>query len=288
MPLETATHISELVASNPASSDGLNQADDHLRLIKQVLLTDIGDAFHGQSLSVIDGSASVPSIGFQSDNTAGFYKKSTGETAVVGSLTGQGPVPIGTVIMHAAAAAPAGYLTCDGQAVSRTAFPGLFAAIGTLWGAGDGSTTFNVPGLQSRFPRHREDAGAAGAVGTKQADQNKTHTHTGSGTTGNESANHTHSFSGTTGTEGSVHTHSYFEFNGGAGNAGGAPGGFRDPSPTQTGGESSVHTHNFSGTTGIESAPHTHSFSFTTTNGSADGTEVRPLSATLLFCIRAS
>jgi microcystin-dependent protein len=285
MPLETASHISELVASNPASSDGLNQADDHLRLIKQVLLTDIGDAFHGQSLSVIDGTASVPSIGFQSDNTAGFYRKNTGETAVVGSLTGQGPVPIGTVIMHAAAAAPAGYLSCDGQAVSRATYPGLFTAIGTLWGPGDGSTTFNVPDLRDRFPRHAGTA--AGTVGTKQADQNKTHTHTGSGTTGNESANHTHPFSGTTGNDSPDHTHSSLSYMGGAGNAGGAPGGFPGGLTDVTTGASTRHQHPFSGTTGIESAVHTHPFSFTTSNGSADGAETRPLAATLLFCIRA-
>lgn len=42
---------------------------------------------------------------------------------------------------------PSGYLLCDGSAVSRTMFPDLFAAIGTMYGAGDGSTTFNVPNL---------------------------------------------------------------------------------------------------------------------------------------------
>ena len=59
--------------------------------------------------------------------------------------------PPGTIIDFAGASAPAGYLACDGTAVSRDTYAGLFAAIGTAWGAGDGSTTFNLPNLQGRF-----------------------------------------------------------------------------------------------------------------------------------------
>jgi microcystin-dependent protein len=46
--------------------------------------------------------------------------------------------------------APTGYLVCDGSAVSRTTYAGLFAVIGVRWGAGNGSTTFNVPNLSRR------------------------------------------------------------------------------------------------------------------------------------------
>lgn len=53
---------------------------------------------------------------------------------------------------HALAAAPALWLPCDGAAVSRTTYSALFAAIGTAYGAGDGSTTFNVPSLKGRVP----------------------------------------------------------------------------------------------------------------------------------------
>ena len=59
-------------------------------------------------------------------------------------------VPIGTVLDYAGSTVPAGYLECDGSAVSRTAYAELFAAIGTAWGAGDGSTTFNVPDMRGR------------------------------------------------------------------------------------------------------------------------------------------
>lgn len=59
-------------------------------------------------------------------------------------------VPVGTIIDFAGTSTPEGYLECDGHAVGRSAFAALFDAIGTLWGAGDGSTTFNVPDLRGR------------------------------------------------------------------------------------------------------------------------------------------
>lgn len=59
-------------------------------------------------------------------------------------------VPSGTVMHFAGPTAPAGWTECDGSAVSRTTFATLFAAIGTTWGSGDGSTTFNVPDLRRR------------------------------------------------------------------------------------------------------------------------------------------
>ena len=59
-------------------------------------------------------------------------------------------VPTGTVLDFAGTTAPAGYLLCDGSAVSRTTYATLFNAIGTTWGVGDGATTFNVPDLRRR------------------------------------------------------------------------------------------------------------------------------------------
>lgn len=60
--------------------------------------------------------------------------------------------PPGTLIAYAGQVAPPGYLLCNGQAVSRATYAALFAAIGTTYGAGDGSTTFNLPDLRSRVP----------------------------------------------------------------------------------------------------------------------------------------
>lgn len=64
-----------------------------------------------------------------------------------------GPGLVGSIISYAGISVPAGYLLCDGSAISRTSYPNLFAAIGTSWGEGDGVTTFNLPDLRGRFLR---------------------------------------------------------------------------------------------------------------------------------------
>lgn len=61
-------------------------------------------------------------------------------------------VPAGAITAFAASGAPSGWLLCDGSAVSRTTFAALFAVIGTTYGVGNGSTTFNVPNLKGRIP----------------------------------------------------------------------------------------------------------------------------------------
>lgn len=60
-------------------------------------------------------------------------------------------VPTGVVMPYAGDAAPSGFLLCNGQAVSRTTYANLFSALGTKYGPGDGSTTFNVPNLVDKF-----------------------------------------------------------------------------------------------------------------------------------------
>ena len=59
-------------------------------------------------------------------------------------------IPVGTILPFGSATVPAGWFECDGAEISRTSYPLLFAAIGTTWGAGDGSTTFTLPDLRFR------------------------------------------------------------------------------------------------------------------------------------------
>ena len=59
-------------------------------------------------------------------------------------------MPIGVVLDYAGSTAPDGFLVCDGRLVSRTTYSQLFAVIGTVWGAGDGSTTFRLPPTSGR------------------------------------------------------------------------------------------------------------------------------------------
>ncbi len=61
-------------------------------------------------------------------------------------------VPAGFIMLAGFASPPTGYLLCDGSAVSRAGYADLFAAIGTTFGVGDGSTTFNLPDLSADAP----------------------------------------------------------------------------------------------------------------------------------------
>lgn len=73
-------------------------------------------------------------------------------TVVTGSSSSGGNVPSGSISMYVNATAPTGWVKCDGSAISRSTFASLFAVIGTTYGSGDGSTTFNVPDMQGRVP----------------------------------------------------------------------------------------------------------------------------------------
>lgn len=81
------------------------------------------------------------------------------------SVASAGPTPAGVIFDFAGPEAnvPPGYLPCYGQAVSRTTYAGLFAAIGTTYGAGDGSTTFNLPDARGRAVAGKDDMGGAAA-----------------------------------------------------------------------------------------------------------------------------
>jgi microcystin-dependent protein len=68
-------------------------------------------------------------------------------------VSGLNFVPVGTIIFRGIDATPTGWLFCNGAAVSRSTYSALFAAIGTTFGAGDGTTTFNLPDLRAKFIR---------------------------------------------------------------------------------------------------------------------------------------
>ncbi len=103
-------------------------------------------------------------------------------------------IPTGTVIAWLTGTPPTGTLECDGSAISRTTYATLFGVLGTTYGNGDGSTTFNLPDLRGYFLRgfdngagndpdaasrtDRGDGTTGDNVGTKQADELKSHTHT--------------------------------------------------------------------------------------------------------------
>jgi len=90
----------------------------------------------------------------------------TGPTGATGPVGSSGTVlPTGTMQMYLGANAPEGWLVCNGSPVSRTSYAALFALIGTAYGGGDGTSTFNLPNLQDRVPMGASSTKALGSVG---------------------------------------------------------------------------------------------------------------------------
>jgi microcystin-dependent protein len=107
-----------------------------------------------------------------------------GDTAAARFLSAAGTfaaaVPVGSITMYAANSAPTGWLECNGAAVSRTTYAGLFAAIGTVFGVGDSSTTFNVPDMRGEFARGWDNSRGidpARAFGSAQGGAIEAHVH---------------------------------------------------------------------------------------------------------------
>jgi microcystin-dependent protein len=114
-------------------------------------------------------------------------------TAFVSTAIAANPgVPSGTVIHVAMSTAPTGYLKANGALVSRTTYAALFSVIGTVFGVGDGSTTFSLPDLRGEFARGWDDGRGVDSgrgIGTAQAEAVQNHSHTFSGYGGGGGAN---------------------------------------------------------------------------------------------------
>ena len=181
-------------------------------------------------------------------------------------------IPAGAIQYFSQSSAPAGWLKANGAAVSRKDYANLFAAIGTMYGTGDGNTTFNLPDFRGEFFRCWDDGRGLDkgrSLGSWQDSENKSHQHT-----GNTSPSGSHQHTGTTDWNGE-HTHP-------VGKTGGGNGSQAAKSFADTGGEIAAagnHAHSF--TTGW-SGEHTHSF-WTEWVG---GAESRPRNVALLVCIK--
>ena len=81
------------------------------------------------------------------------------------NLTGIEGIPTATIVPWSDSSVPSGFLECNGAAVSRSTYSALFAIIGTTYGAGDGSSTFNVPDLADNVPVGKSPGKSLGSTG---------------------------------------------------------------------------------------------------------------------------
>ena len=192
--------------------------------------------------------------------------------------------PIGSIIMWAGSDAnvPDGWALCNGSAVSRTTYSDLYTLTGNTFGAGNGSTTFNLPDMRDRFvvgagsTYSRNGKGGSTSVTLTTANL-AAHTHTG--------PSHRHTVSITSSTESRTHTHevnmNFRLTNTGTGYASwrnsGTDGNYHSKTSST---ESRTHTHSVSGNTGYQGTGNTGSA------GSSSAHENRPPYIGLFFIIR--
>ena len=175
--------------------------------------------------------------------------------------------PVGSVSAFVGNVAPRGYLLCNGDAVSRAVYPRLFSLIGTAYGTGDGSSTFNLPDYRGEFLRGADlgrGVEAGRTVGSRKMDTYKSHTHSASSTA---SGSHTHT--GSLSTAGD-HTHSGVAASGGVHTHTAASSASGSHTHTGSSGASGAHTH--TGSTG-SSGVHNHGVSV-----SSAGAHTHPVS----------
>lgn len=205
---------------------------------REQTLTDISNALTASPagpLSVTPQHFNNDQVGFQ--NKIGVYALVAALEPRLLALESANNAKIGRIRAFAFGTTPAHYLPCNGAAVSRTTYAKLFAKIGTTFGAGDGSTTFNVPELRGESIRGLDNGRGVDvgrALGSFQDGQVPVHTHTASSASTGD-----HSHSGSTSSDNN-HQH------------------------TASTGVAGAHQHTYSFNTGLENQDHTHTFSAST------------------------
>jgi len=158
-------------STNFAVKDTLTSGDPE----KVVSGAEIDNEFNSIASAVTSKADKVPAA--TTDNFAALDAngnlKDSGDTSSSFVPTGFG-VPTGSLTAFAATTAPPGWVECDGRAINRSVNSDLFNVIGTTFGNGDGSTTFNVPDLRGEFVRGWDDGrgvDSGRSFGSAQLDQ---------------------------------------------------------------------------------------------------------------------
>ena len=135
----------------------------------------------------------------------GLYENKNNSLSLLAGGTCYADSPVGAILPFGGSNPPSGYLICNGQAVSRIDYAELFAIIGTSFGAGDGSVTFNIPNLKGKtvvgYDANDTDFNAMGKSGGEKAhtlsvSEMPSHNHGGATGTMSANASHNHSIGG--------------------------------------------------------------------------------------------
>ena len=151
-----------------ASGDQVT-AQKLIDIVGQAYFTSAADTTDNSTLTLGSSKLKVKDAGITSTQLAtdAVITAKIQDGAVTAAKLDAGAVsvlmPTGSLMPYAGASAPTGYFLCDGSAKSRTTYAGLFAIIGTTYGVGDGSTTFNIPDLRGRVIAGQDDMGGSSA-----------------------------------------------------------------------------------------------------------------------------
>ena len=157
----------EALYENPNIAEKNKITDANINLIKQVsqqtqktigVFTDdwtSGSTYNVGDIAIYDNRVFQNLTGTNTATTPDQDTTNWVETTIAAMAAGAASgdtLPIGSIVPYGSSTAPANWLVCDGSAVSRTTYADLFAVIGTSYGSGDGSTTFNLPNLKGKVP----------------------------------------------------------------------------------------------------------------------------------------
>jgi microcystin-dependent protein len=140
----------------PGAGGNVPRRTDKVVVSGFVFADDAGD------LGITAPGGSEPAAHITAGGVTGLAAASVGLAALANDVTGV-LVPTGMVVPFAGSSTPAGWLMCYGQAVSRATYSALFANVGTTYGSGDGSSTFNLPDLRGRSVFGKDDMGGSAA-----------------------------------------------------------------------------------------------------------------------------
>ncbi len=165
----------------PVGSEPLSIPNNEELNTRLATTGNLGDA---AQKNIGTGSDQVPtngSLGTAAQQDIGAGTDQVPDKEILDSRFGEGDnVMVGAVVHFATTVTPSGYIKANGAAVSRTTYANLFAKVGTFWGTGNGSTTFNVPDLRGEFIRTFDDGrgiDSGRSFGSFQAEEFKSHTH---------------------------------------------------------------------------------------------------------------